>query len=355
MMADGAVELRVESIVDNEVHCRVVYGGQLGEHKGINLPGVAVSAPCLTDKDLEDLSFALSQGVDYIALSFVRQPSDLIDLRTYIKEARSDARIIAKIERPEAITCFDQILLHTDAVMVARGDLGVELPLYQVPQEQKHIIRMCRLAGVPVITATQMLESMMDNPRPTRAEVNDIANAVYDGTDAVMLSGETAAGQYPELAVQTMARIIEESDNAVASPKNQSIRHISIQSGEMNHSIAIGQAVEVICDSLHPKRIVCFTSSGYTAAMIARYRPATPITACTLTETACRRCALIWGVEAIRISSDRNLEELFHQADELLIRNKFASEGDTVVIVAGTPLGIEGRTNLVHLHTVGQP
>ena len=350
LLADGSIELTVDQVVGRDVLCRVVQGGSLGEHKGINLPGVAVSAPAMTEKDCADLAFGLELGVDYVALSFVRSPDDIRDLRARMREHGKEASVIAKIERPEALEHFDEILSLVDGIMVARGDLGVEVDLDDMPQIQKTLIRMCNRAGVPVITATQMLESMMTNPRPTRAEVNDVANAIYDGTDAVMLSGETAVGRFPVKAVQMMAATAAKADAAVAS----SIRKQEAPLTRATHATAIGQAVAQITDAIKPARIVCFSATGYTAAMIARFRPRIPITAITANEEARRRCALYWGVEAVRSITVSQTDEMVRVVDETLLREGLASPGDTVVIVAGTPLLKGGQTNLLKLHRVGE-
>ncbi len=351
LVAEGAIELRVEAVAGSEVRCTVVRGGALGEHKGINLPGVKVSAPSLTDKDDEDLAFGLRLGVDYVALSFVRSSQDIQELKRRIGALGMDTPVVAKIERPEAVENFDAILEETDAVMVARGDLGVEMSLFDVPQIQKEIIRKCNQRAVPVITATQMLESMMVHARPTRAEVTDVANAIYDGTDAVMLSGETAVGQHPVDAVLVMAGIAAKADaaNAGRSYTNAPVGGVSIASD------AIGRSVRYVCDAMeHIKQIVCFTQSGYTAARIARFRPTTPITAFTLREESRRRCALFWGVDAVETVEARSIEDMLEVVDRELLVRGLAGRGDVVVIVAGTPLAVGGRTNLLKIHVVNE-
>ena len=358
LIADGAMELGVERVSGPDVHCRVIRGGSLGQHKGINLPGVDVSAPCLTEKDLEDLEFGIGLGPDYVALSFVRTAEDIRDLKQRIDglaaEGADKPLVVAKIERPEALDNFDAILEVTDAVMVARGDLGVEVDLDDVPQIQKRLIRECNERGMPVITATQMLESMMSNSRPTRAEVTDVANAIYDGTDAVMLSGETAAGRFPLEAVRVMADVRDKADEAIAASPERRAHPPRLSAGEGAHSDAIGQAVWRMTQILDVKRIVCFTMSGYTAKAIAKYRPHTPITAITLSEATLRRCALIWGVDALIAVEVTHLDEMVRVVDKLMFEHGQAKEGDTIFIVAGTPLAVGGRTNLLKLHTVGQ-
>lgn len=355
LLADGALEFRVVRVEPPDVECLVVRGGLLGENKGINLPGVAVSAPALTEKDAEDLAFALELGVDYVALSFVRRPEDVRDVRERIRAAGRDTPIVAKIERPEALECLEAILDLADAVMVARGDLGVVVDLDDVPQIQKHIIQRCNARGVPVITATQMLESMMTSPRPTRAEAADVANAVYDGTDAVMLSGETAAGRFPLEAVRIMDSIVRKADRAmndIPRPDIHGAWH-DVPGEQPSYAHAIGHAVSHLVETLPASRIVCFTMSGYTARMIARHRPRLPVMAVSLSESTIRRCALCWGVEAFLCAEVQNTDAMVREVNRILTERELARQGDTVVIVAGTPLAIGGRTNLLKVHAVG--
>ncbi|NUM55739.1 MAG: pyruvate kinase [Candidatus Hydrogenedentes bacterium] len=356
LLADGVMELRVDRVTPPEVYCTVLRGGMLGEKKGMNLPGVAVSAPCLTEKDIEDLEFGLDLGVDYVALSFVRSPEDVIDLKKRIARTGKQAAVIAKIERPEALSRFADIIETADAIMVARGDLGVEVELHRVPQIQKTLIRMCNEMGVPVITATQMLESMMTNARPTRAEAADVANAIYDGTDAVMLSGETANGQYPVETVETMAQIVACADDAIAAAPAHEMhaRLRDRRAHEAGFKEAIGQAVVRITQVINVKRIVVLTKSGFSAIAVSRYRPRTPITAITLREDTMRRCALFWGVDAVACVPHDELTALIRDIDEIMVERSLASLGDSLLIVAGVPLGAGGRTNLVHLHRVGE-
>jgi len=356
LIADGAMELRVERVTPPDVHCTVLRGGMLGESKGMNLPGVSITAPSLTPKDIEDLEFGLALGVDYVALSFVRTPSDVVDLKCRIASMGKSTPVIAKIERPEALSRFSDIVESADAIMVARGDLGVEVDLHRVPQIQKSLIRMCNELGVPVITATQMLESMMTNSRPTRAEAADVANAIYDGTDAVMLSGETANGMYPIQAITTMAQIAEGADDAIAATPHHEMHgrlrdHMLRGAGFKE---AIGQAVVRVTQVINVKRIVVLTKSGFSAMAISRFRPRTPITAITLREETQRRCSLFWGVDAVACVHVDNFSELVNAIDEIMIAQELARAGDSLLIVAGIPLGAGGRTNLVHLHRVGE-
>ncbi len=357
-IADGLLELAVESIEGTEVDCRVVHGGMLGEHKGMNLPGVEVSAPSLTDKDKEDLAFGLSLGVDFVALSFVRTAEDVLDLKRRIDAAGAAPIVVAKIERPEALKNFDAILEATDVVMLARGDLGVEVPLVELPQIQKELIGKCNDVGVPVITATQMLESMISHPRPTRAEVADVANAVYDGTDALMLSGETASGEFPAQAVRVMCDIAENADRALAAaPSHDRIirmRESGIRSGRGNFGDAICQSVCRIANAVGAERIVCFTKTGATAALIARYRPSVPITALALDETVRHQCSVVWGVDSARTVELCNTDELDACVDEVLLSNGLADAGDIVIIAGSAPLGVRTRTNMLKIHQVGK-
>jgi len=366
LLADGTLELRVCRVSPPEVVCEIVRGGLLGEHKGINLPGVKIAEPSLTEKDREDLAFGLKLGVDFVALSFVRAPEEVIELRNLIREAGSRAGVVAKIERPEALERFDEILPHCDAVMVARGDLGVEVDFAEVPFIQKRLISACNELGVPVITATQMLESMVAHGRPTRAEVSDVSSAILDGTDAVMLSAETAAGAHPIDACAVMARIAYRSDEAMAtSPAAERMMRLRTsdlhRSGRQRphsapqqniHADAIGQAVCRMATSLDVRRIVCFTTTGYTASAIARYRPPVRITAFTDGIASQRRCALLWGVDAMVIEHLDDIDVMVARAEKVLLERGSADPGDTVILVAGTPFVQGGRTNLLKLHTI---
>lgn len=357
-LADGTIELEVQRVDGPDVHCIVLHGGFLSDHKGINLPGVPISAPTLTEKDLEDLAFALTLDVDFIALSFVRRASDIEMLREKIVAAGRDIAIVAKIERREALDEFSEILNATDAVMLARGDLGVEMPLTRVPQIQKSVINQCNDLGIPVITATQMLESMTFSTRPTRAEAADVANAVYEGTDALMLSAETASGDFPVDAVRIMAAIAAESDAALAQdPPHVRItrmRTSGVRKGRGAFGDAIGQAACRTAEVVEASRIVCFTRQGNTAALIARYRPGIPITAITLSEEASRRCAMIWGVEAVLAIDPTSTDKIGAIVDRVLLSNTLSAPGDTVIIAGGMPLAMQTRTNMLKIHTVGE-
>lgn len=355
LLADGMLELRVLEVKGRDVHCTVVRGGKLGEHKGINMPRVAVSAAPLTEKDIEDLEFALDLGVDFVALSFVRSGQDICHLKELIAEGGHRASVVAKIERPEAVANIDEIIRVADAVMVARGDLGVEMDLDEVPQIQKDIIRKCNRNGLPVITATQMLESMMASARPTRAEVADIANAIHDGTDALMLSGETASGRYPIESVATMAQVALKTDEIIEqSPRCALVAPENASRHETAFAHAIGLAASQAAEDVNAVCITCFTMSGYSARMISRHRPRKPIVAVTVNDEARRRCALLWGVQTLPGAETRDLTAMVGQVDDILSREGLAQHGDTVVIVAGTPLLVGGRTDFIKIHQVGE-
>lgn len=356
-MADGVLELLVDRIDGTDVHCTVIHGGFLGEHKGINLPGVDVSSPALTPKDIRDLEFALTLDVDFIALSFVRTSDEVLDLKERIAATGKPISALSKIERPEAVANFTEILDASDAVMLARGDLGVEVPLNKVPQIQKDLISQCNDVGVPVITATQMLESMISSARPTRAEVADVANAIYDGTDAIMLSGETASGQYPVRTVEVMADIARDADKSLSDAPSHirimRMRESGIRQGRGSYGDAIGQAVCRTAHAIGATRIVCFTKMGYTAALIARYRPSVPITAVILTPEISQRCSVIWGVDTLLCTETPRMPTIDILVDRILLDNQLAEPGDTIVIAGGVPFANRTRTNMMKLHTVG--
>ena len=349
LLSDGLIQLRVEQVRDNQVICEVVNGGSLGEHKGINLPGVKLHVPALTPKDRGDLVFALKHGADYIAVSFVRRPEDVLLAKQLIRRAGKDTPVIAKLEKPEAIENLDAILQAADGVMVARGDLGVEMKPERVPVVQKTIIARAREFRRPVITATQMLESMTENPRPTRAEASDVANAIFDGSDAVMLSGETASGKYPVEAVSMMARIIEEAE--------ASIREFPRPAPQEQLKVAETVA-ELVCHAsreLHMKLIAVFTHSGFTARLVSRYRPLVPTVAFSPEAETRRRMALIWGVLPRKIQDVQKVDGLAKIAEKRLLEERLVRKGDVIGIVAGTPMGIRGTTNFMKFHIIGGP
>lgn len=349
LLDDGLMELRVERVEPPKVYCSVVRGGLLRSNKGMNLPGVRVSAPCLTDKDLADLAFALEHDVDYIGLSFVQRPADVRELRDRLPKG---VLIVAKIEKDTALEDIEPILAETDAVMVARGDLGVELPFEQVPLAQKRIVQLANFYGRPVITATQMLESMIENPRPTRAEASDVANALFDGTDAVMLSGETAAGRFPFLAVEAMVRIAGEIEKTQAyeeGPKyDVPIAHY-LRAGATPTEHAIAAATVEAVTMLRAPAIVSFTRSGHTSRLVSSYRPPVPIIGVTDQERTWRQLALVWGVHPVRCTAEVSYDTMLGAAREYLLRSRIAKEGDRIVVTAGVPFHVTGTTNMVRV------
>jgi pyruvate kinase len=350
LLDDGAIGLRVEDVQGERVRCQVERGGVVKSRKGVNLPGVAVSAASLTTKDRADVATAVEAGADYLALSFVRRPDDVVQAKQAVASSGGDIPVVAKLERPEAIDCLDEILEVADAVMVARGDLGVELAVEKVPPIQKHIIARANSSGVPVITATQMLESMVASSRPTRAEASDVANAIFDGTDAVMLSQETAVGQYPVEAVATMARIAREAE---ATPYRSAPPPPAV--GKLDVPATVCRAAVQMATDLGARAIVAFTESGATARMVSRFRPGTPILGLTTSEAARRRMALFWGVEtAAPLPVGTQVRGMIAEADERIVREGLLDPGDLIVVVAGSPGG-RGGTNRVLVHRVGSP
>ncbi len=355
LLDDGLMELRVLAANETDVQCQVVHGGILKEHKGINLPGVAVSAPALTEKDREDLRFGVMHGVDYVALSFVRQPEDVLEAKDLIRQFQVEKGetdqvmpppLIAKLEKPEALAHLDEILAAVDGVMVARGDLGVEMAPEKVPLIQKRIISTCNDVGLPVITATQMLESMITHPRPTRAEASDVANAILDGTDAIMLSAETATGAYPIEAVEMMVRIaleVEAGGRTARQPPSQ----------QLTQAHAVSHAARALSEEASVQAIVVFTRSGASAHLISKDRPRPPILAYTPSDQVYRQLALWWGVWPHRIAMQGTTEELMAVVDQRLQDDKLIQHGEHVVIMGGLPVASQARTNFVKLHRVG--
>jgi len=351
MIADGQIELVVTGVSTTDARCEVVVGGELSSHKGINVPGVTLNVPGLTEKDLADLAFGVRQEVDFVGLSFVRSADDVREAKRRLAELGSGAQVVAKIEKHEAVAAFDEILAAADGVMVARGDLGVETSVEEVPIIQKMVIRKCNQAGKPVITATQMLNSMIESPRPTRAEASDVANAIFDGSDAVMLSGETAVGKYPLQAVRMMAEIASRADEAL--PYDEWLRRAAEEKAR-NVTEAISQAtVEVACE-LEAKAIVTFTESGHTARDVARHRPRVPIVATTTSSLTQRHLALTWGVQSFLIPEQTNTDEMMRLSVEAASQAIALSQGDLLVLTAGVPRSGAGRTNLLRVHTVGE-
>jgi pyruvate kinase len=357
LLDDGTLSLKVircegaSGEVDRIVWARVVVGGMLKPRKGVAAPGVTFPVPAVTAKDLDDLRFGLEHHVDWVAASYVRHASDLVPLRALMAEMQSEALLLAKIEKSEAVRGFDSILRAVDGIMVARGDLGVEMPFDEVPIVQKHLIRACNRAGKPVITATQMLESMIQNSRPTRAEAADVANAILDGTDAVMLSGETASGQYPVEAVRTMARIALRAEDAFFQENAYSARLTAPK--DVTGSISCATAE--IAGQLHASAILCATSSGNTARMVAQHRPRVPILGVTTRKATYHQLALSWGVLPYLIDPVADTDSMLHATLNAAQQVKLVRNGDRVVLTAGVPVNNPGNTNLIKVHTVGQP
>ncbi|WLR50193.1 pyruvate kinase [Bacillus tianshenii] len=350
LLDDGLIELEVTGTEGNEIIANVMNTGVLKNKKGVNVPNVSVNLPGITDKDAEDIKFGIEQGVDFIAASFVRRPSDVLEIRELLEKHNANIHIVPKIENREGVDNIEGILEVSDGLMVARGDLGVEIPAEEVPLVQKELIRQCNMLGKPVITATQMLDSMQRNPRPTRAEASDVANAIFDGTDAIMLSGETAAGNYPVEAVQTMRNIASKAETALAYHEI-----LAGRSREIGKTIteAISQSVAHTALNLNVSAIVTPTESGYTARMISKYRPKAPIVAVTSNEHVTRKLALVWGVTPQLGQQSSSTDEMLEIAVQEGLHSGVVNNGDLVVITAGVPVGESGTTNLMKVHVVG--
>jgi pyruvate kinase len=351
LLDDGLLELKVVSVDGPRVTCLVVAGGELADQKGMNLPGVAVSAPTLSAKDRADLEFSLAHGVDFVALSFVRRPEDIAELRAAIRDFGGEAAVIAKLEKPEALDHLDAILAASDAIMIARGDLGVEMPPEQVPLVQKRIIARCMAFRKPVITATQMLESMCAHPRPTRAEVTDVANAVLDGSDAVMLSEETAAGRYPVEAVRMMNSIVLEAEAYQARAPHLTTALADV-SERLTFSDAVARAAAETAEKIGAALIAAFSESGWTASLVSKCRSTVPVLAVTPSRATARRCTLYWGVSPALTHRHADMPAMIADVDALCVQRGIAS-GATVVITWGMPSGLSGATNMMRLHQVG--
>src|SRR5712671_1270319 len=349
LLSDGLIELRVTAVRGDDVECEVINGGMLGEHKGINLPGTVVSVPSLTEKDEKDLEFGLKHGVDIVAASFIRTADDVRRVKRLVRVHNSDAWVIAKLEKPQAIdpANLEEILDVADGVMVARGDLGVEMPPEKVPIIQQHVIRRAADWRKPVITATQMLESMIENPRPTRAEASDVANAILDGSDAVMLSAETASGKYPRETVAMMAKIVLEAESAKEEPIQRRRQHRQLSISE-----TICESVAHAAQDLEMRAIAVFTETGTTARLISKYRPQCRIFAFSHREAVCNRSNLYWGVHPIACEESSTSDDMVHDAEKELLKMNAADYGDVVGIVAGTQKAT-GSTNFLRLHVVG--
>jgi pyruvate kinase len=351
LLADGAMQLEVIEADETDARCRVVYGGELGSHKGINLPDRSIDPPILSDKDRADLAFGLEQGVDWVALSFVRHAGDVQETKKLIAAAGKDTPLIAKIEKFEALENIDAILAAADGLMVARGDLGVEIPLEQVPRAQKMLIAKANAAAKPVITATQMLKSMVESPRPTRAEVTDVANAIYDGTDAIMLSEETAMGRHPVEAVLVMERVSRDTENQCAS-EQQHRRRRTDADDRLSFAQAVAHTAVEMASDIRAAAIITCTSSGSTTRLVASYRPCQPLLALTPKRQTARRLALVFGAVPVVTAPAVNAEEMEANAIAALYEKGFVTRGDAVVLTAGLPLHVQGTTNLIKVATV---
>ena len=350
LIDDGLIEMTVEQVDRTNIVCRVINGGVVSNHKGVNVPDVDLSMPYISDKDREDILFGISQDVDFIAASFVQKKEDILQLRRLLeKNGGSDIKIIAKIENAQGVTNIDDIIDVSDGIMVARGDMGVEIPYEEVPVIQKKIIKKVYRTGKQVITATQMLESMIKNPRPTRAETTDVANAVYDGTSAIMLSGETAAGAYPVEAVKTMVRIAERTEQDVDYRKRF---YQSARETDTDITNAICHASCTTALDLNAKAIVTVTKSGTSARMLSKYRPESDIISCATTEKVCRQLSLTWGVTPIVIKEEKEVFHLFDKAIQAAVKMKLLGAGDLTVITSGVPIGVSGTTNMMKVQVV---
>ena len=351
LIDDGLVGLRVEEVNGEDIICVVENSGIVKNHKGVNVPGVKINLPAITPKDRSDIEFGISQGIDFIAASFVRKASDVLAIREILEENNAtDIQIISKIENQEGVDNLDEILEVSDGIMVARGDLGVEIPTEEIPVVQKMMIKRCNEVGKPVITATQMLDSMIRNPRPTRAEVTDVANAIYDGTDAIMLSGETAAGKYPVEAVKTMATIAKRTEQTLDYNK------ILKENSKNNNTVtdAISHATCSTAVDLNASAIITSTSTGYTARMVSKFRPNCPIIATTNNEKVMRQLGLSWGVYTVKSEKAINTDEVIENSIDAAKNANYINNGELVVVTAGVPVGVSGTTNLIKVHVISE-
>ena len=348
LIDDGLIEMTVEEIKGEDIVCKVINGGFVSNHKGVNVPGAILSMPYISEVDLADIVFGVEHGFDFIAASFVRTREDIQEVRKIVEDRGSKIKIIAKIENMQGIQNLEEIITAADGIMVARGDMGVEIPLEEVPILQKKMIKMAVAQGKHVITATQMLESMIKNPRPTRAEATDIANAIYDGTTAIMLSGESAAGLYPVEAVKTMSRIAERAEQDIDyRGRMQRVKEDRQETPDI--TTAISYATCSVASDLNAAAIITVTMSGFTANMIARYKPGCQIIGCTLDEKVYRQLNLLWGVKPVMIQKEQTTDALFEEAVFKAKQAGLVKTGDTVVITAGVPLGVVGKTDMIHV------
>ena len=350
MLDDGLIKLRIEKVTDTDITCTVLNSGKIKTKKGVNVPGVHLSMPYLSQRDRDDIIFGVQQGFDFIAASFVRTAQDVYDIRNLLNEYDSNIRIIAKIENREGVNNIDSILAAADAVMVARGDLGVEIDFTELPGIQKSVIDRSFSFGKPIVTATQMLDSMMVNPRPTRAEISDVANAIYDGTSAIMLSGETAAGAYPVEALRTMSAIAERTENEVHYRDN---RLVDTHSGQISVSDATAHAACLTARDVNATAIVTVSESGNTARLLSKYRPAQPIIACVMSEQVQRQLAISWGITPLMMPLAHSTDELIEMSTALAKENGYLHDGELAVVTAGVPVGVSGTTNMIKIHMIG--
>lgn len=351
LLDDGLIELVVKKVEDTEIYCEILNGGELSSKKGVNIPGVHVNLPAVTEKDYKDILFGIENDVDFIAASFIRTASDVLEIRKILEQHNADIDIISKIENQAGVSNIDEILAVSDGIMVARGDLGVEIPSEEVPLVQKTIIEKCNRIGKPVITATQMLDSMIRNPRPTRAEANDVANAIFDGSDAVMLSGETAAGKYPVQAVQTMKRIAKRTEEAL---KYEEILGKKEMLPERTVTDSISYATCNIALKLEATAIITPTTSGFTARMVSKYKPKAKIIAATPDPKVAKKMCLVWAVYPILVRQTIGTDEMITEAVQRALESGEILLGDLVVVTAGVPVGVPGTTNLLKVHIVGE-
>ncbi len=350
MLDDGLIMLRIEKVTDTDITCTVLNSGKIKTKKGVNVPGVHLSMPYLSQKDREDIIFGIQNGFDFIAASFVRTAQDVYDIRNLLNEYDSNIRIIAKIENREGVNNIDSILSAADAVMVARGDLGVEIDFTELPGIQKNVIDRSFSFGKPIVTATQMLDSMMVNPRPTRAEISDVANAIYDGTSAIMLSGETAAGAYPVEALKTMSAIAERTEN---EPHYRDERFKDAAHGQISVSDATAHAACLTARDVNAAAIVTVSESGNTARLLSKYRPTQPIIACVMNEQVQRQLSLSWGITSLLMGPAKSTDELIEMSTALAEKNGYLHNGELAVVTAGVPVGVSGTTNMIKIHMVG--
>ena len=350
MLDDGLIKLQVQTVNDTDIVCKVLNNGKIKNKKGVNVPGVHLSMPYMSQRDRDDIIFGVQQGFDFIAASFVRTAQDVYDIRNLLNEYDSDIRIIAKIENREGVNNIDSILAAADAVMVARGDLGVEIDFTELPGIQKTIIDRSFSFGKPIVTATQMLYSMMVNPRPTRAEISDVANAIYDGTSAIMLSGETAAGAYPVEALKTMSAIAERTEQESHYLRG---RLVEANNGKISVSDATAHAACLTAKDVNAAAIVTVSESGTTARLLSKYRPEQPIIACVMKEQVQRQLALSWGITPLMMPLAHSTDELIEMSTSLAKENGYLHNGELAVVTAGVPVGVSGTTNMIKIHMVG--